>query len=83
MFINLGIGTNGPDDGPLNMSNIMVPQFVIQASSSNRPYSSTVCLPQVPLPVNTSFEAGTYATIQVVQLPVHGAAQYSVGLSDI
>lgn len=77
IFINLGFGTDGPDGGPPNMSNPMVPQFGIIGPSKN-PYPGTICLPQVPLPVNASVKAGDNATIQVVELAVHGAALYSV-----
>lgn len=77
IFINLGYGTNGPNGGPPNMSNPMVPQFGIIGPSKN-PYAGTICLPQVPLPVNASVKVGDYATIQVVELAVHGAALYSV-----
>ncbi|CAK7238681.1 MAG: hypothetical protein STHCBS139747_000099 [Sporothrix thermara] len=58
------------------MSNPMIPQFGIIGPSKN-PYSGTICLPQVPLPANASVKAGDNATIQVVELAVHGAALYS------
>lgn len=77
LFINLGFGTDGPDGGPKNMSNVMVPQFGILGPSKN-PYPGTICLPQVPLPVNTTVNPGDNATIQVVELAVHGAALFSV-----
>ena len=77
IFINLGFGTDGPNGGPPNMSNPMIPQFGIIGPSKN-PYSGTICLPQVPLPANASVKAGDNATIQVVELAVHGAALYSV-----
>ncbi|OAA61904.1 hypothetical protein SPI_04763 [Niveomyces insectorum RCEF 264] len=76
IFINLGFGTDGPDGGPPNMSNPMVPQFGIIGPSKN-PYPGTICLPQVPLPVNASVKVGDNATIQVVELAVHGASLYS------
>ncbi|EPE06950.1 signal peptide protein [Ophiostoma piceae UAMH 11346] len=76
VFINLGFGTDGPDGGPPNMSNPMVPQFGILGPSKN-PYPGTICLPQVPLPVNASVKAGDNATIQVVELALHGASLYS------
>ncbi|KAK3941978.1 putative gpi anchored protein [Diplogelasinospora grovesii] len=76
VYINLGFGTDGPNGGPPNMSNPMVPPFQILGPSKN-PYPGTVCLPQVPLPVNASVQAGDNATIQVVELAVHGAALYS------
>lgn len=46
---------------------------------SKGPYPGTVCLPQVPLPANMSFNAGDNATIQVVEIAQHGAALFSVG----
>jgi hypothetical protein len=59
------------------MSNPMVPPFQI-LGPSKQPYPGTVCLPQVPLPVNASVNVGDNATIQLVELAVHGAALYSV-----
>jgi hypothetical protein len=75
--VNLGFGTDGPDGGPPNMSNPMVPPFQLLGPSKN-PYPGTVCLPQVPLPAGANVRAGDNATIQVVELAVHGAALYSV-----
>jgi hypothetical protein len=82
MYINLGFGTDGPDGGPPNMSNPMVPVFQIVGPSKN-PYPGTVCLPQVPLPANASVQVGDNATIQVVETAIHGAALYSVGLPHL
>lgn len=76
IFINLGFGTNGPDDGPWNMSHPMVPGFQI-LGPTNGAYPGTVCLPQVPLPVNASVKAGDNATIQIIEHAQHGAALYS------
>ncbi|KAF6815512.1 protein-like protein 2 [Colletotrichum musicola] len=76
MYINMGFGTDGPDGGPFNMSHPMVPVMQILGPSKN-PYPGTVCLPQVPLPVNTSVKAGDHATIQIVELAVHGASLFS------
>lgn len=76
MYVNLGIGSDAPDGGPLNMSFPMVPPFQILGPSKN-PYPGTMCLPQVPLPTNLTVEAGMNATIQLVELAVHGAALYS------
>lgn len=75
--INLGYGTDGPDGGPPNMSNIMLKPFMLLGPSNN-PYPGTVCLPQVPLPAGATVKAGDKATIQVVELAQHGAALYSV-----
>lgn len=77
IYVNLGFGTDGPDGGPPNMSNPMVPPFQILGPSKN-PYPGTVCLPQVPLPAGANVSAGDNATIQLVELAVHGAALYSV-----
>lgn len=78
-YMNLGFGTNGPDGGPPNMSFPMVPVFQIVGPSKN-PYPGTFCLPQVPLPANTTVNVGDNATIQVVETAVHGGALYSVSL---
>ena len=77
LHVNLGFGTDGPDNGPQNMSNAMVPQFQL-LGPSNSPYPGTVCLPQVPLPKGAVVRAGDEATIQVVEQAQHGAALYSV-----
>jgi len=77
IYINLGFGTDGPDNGPPNMSFPMVPVFQIVGPSKN-PYPGTICLPQVPLPVaNATINIGDNATIQVVETAIHGAALYS------
>ncbi|EJT68391.1 hypothetical protein GGTG_14029 [Gaeumannomyces tritici R3-111a-1] len=76
IYVNLGIGNEAPDGGPLNMSLAMAPPFGIVGPSKN-PYPGTICLPQVPLPKNVNVKAGDSATIQVVELALHGAALYS------
>jgi hypothetical protein len=63
----------------MNMSFPMVPVFQLVGPSKN-PYPGTFCLPQVPLPVNTTVKVGDNATIQVVETAIHGAALYSVCL---
>jgi len=70
-YINLGLGKE-----PRNMSLNMVPVFQI-VGPSNRNYSSTFCLPQVPLPTNVTVKPGDLATIQVIETAQHGAALYS------
>lgn len=75
--MNLGFGTDGPGGGPPNMSFPMVSPFQIIGPSSN-PYPGTVCLPEVPLPTNTTVSAGDNATIQLVEIAKHGAALFSV-----
>lgn len=77
IFVNLGIGDDAPDHGPINMSHPMVPAFQILGPNNN-PYPGTVCLPQVPLPKDITVTPGTNATIQLVELAVHGAALFSV-----
>ncbi|KAM0545926.1 hypothetical protein ACHAO7_008061 [Fusarium culmorum] len=76
-YINMGFGDDGPDGGPANMTLPMVPMFQILGPTNN-PFPGTICLPQVPLPKNTTVKAGDKATIQVVELAIHGAALYSV-----
>jgi len=76
MYINLGFGTDGPDGGPPNMSNPMVPLFEMDGPSNN-PFSGSVCLPQVPLPAGANVKPGDNATIQVVEAARHGASLYS------
>lgn len=73
----MGFGDDGPDGGPSNMSFGMVPGFQILGPTNN-PFPGTICLPQVPLPNNTTVKAGDKATIQIVELATHGAALYSV-----
>ena len=73
----MGFGTEGPDGGPLNMSNSLITPFQIIGPSKN-PYPGTVCLPQLPMPRNTTVQPGDNATIQIVELAMHGAALYSV-----
>ncbi|PQE10003.1 gpi anchored protein [Rutstroemia sp. NJR-2017a BVV2] len=75
-YINLGFGTDGPGGGPQNMSFPMTSVFQIVGPDKN-PYPGTFCLPQVPLPANTTVNVGDNATIQVVETALHGAALYS------
>jgi hypothetical protein len=76
IYINLGIGTEGPGGSPGNMSLSMNPPFGITGPSKN-PYPGTICLPQVALPKGLEVRAGENATIQVVELALHGAALFS------
>jgi hypothetical protein len=55
----------------------MVPVFQITGPSKG-PYPGTFCLPQVPLPANTTVNVGDNATIQVVETAIHGAALFNV-----
>ncbi|KAF7560467.1 hypothetical protein G7046_g3703 [Stylonectria norvegica] len=75
-YINMGFGDGGPDGGPINMSNPMIPGFQI-IGPTNNPFPGTICLPQVPLPKNTTVKAGDKATIQIVELAIHGASLFS------
>ncbi|KAF4119945.1 Conserved hypothetical, protein [Geosmithia morbida] len=76
VYINLGFGTDGPDNGPVDMSNPMLPAVQV-LGPTNGPYPGTICFPQVPLPKGVDVKAGDKATIQVVELAVHGAALFS------
>jgi len=90
-YINMGFGESGanyapPDQQPLfaqetigeppNMSFPMLPVFQVVGPSKN-PYPGTFCLPQVPLPANTTVNVGDNATIQIVETAVHGAALFN------
>lgn len=77
IYINIGFGTDGPDNGPLNMSSPLLPPLQLLGPSKN-PYPGTVCFPQLPMPKNIpDVKPGDFATIQVIELAVHGAALYS------
>jgi hypothetical protein len=77
-YINMGFGGGSAwDNGPPNMSFPMVPVFQITGPSKG-PYPGSFCLPQVPLPANTTVNIGDNATIQIVEVAVHGAALYNV-----
>lgn len=77
MYINLGLGVDGPDNGPQNFSFPMIPVFQITGPSKG-PYPGEFCLPQVPLPANLTVQKGDLATIQVVEVAVHGASLFNV-----
>ncbi len=72
MYINLG-----HDTAPANFNMIMQPVFEI-VGPSNDMYPGSICLPQVPLPVNYTAVIGHNATIQVIEIAQHGAALYNV-----
>jgi hypothetical protein len=74
-YINMGFGTSPP-----NMSFPMVPVFQIIGPSRDT-YPGTFCLPQVPLPANTTVKVGDNATIQVIEVALHGASLYNVSQS--
>jgi len=71
VYINIGLGTE-----PLNYSHPMVSVFQL-TGPSNLMYPGTFCLPQVPLPLNITYNIGDNATIQIIETAVHGAALYS------
>ncbi|RKF80963.1 Uncharacterized protein GcM1_188029 [Golovinomyces cichoracearum] len=75
-YLNIGLGTDGPDGGPPNMSFPLVPVFQI-VGPSREPFPGTFCLPQVLLPNNISVKVGDNATIQVIETAIHGASLYS------
>lgn len=61
------------------MTNIMLPVFQMTGPSKD-PYPGSFCLTQVPLPVNASLKVGDNATIQVIQVALHGASLYNVSV---
>lgn len=74
-YVNMGYGTH-----PVNHSNPMVGIFQITGPSRDA-YSGHFCLQQVPLPVNATelgLKPGDNATIQVIQVALHGASLYNV-----
>lgn len=72
MYINLGEGTV-----PRNYSLPMMQVFGI-VGPSNVLFDGSICLPQVPLPVNYTAVVGQNATIQIIETAQHGAALYNV-----
>jgi len=70
-YVNMGFGND-----PANYSYPMVPVFQITGPSAN-PWPGTFCLPQVPLPVNQHVNIGDNATIQIIEVAVHGASLYN------
>ncbi len=73
MYINLG-----HDTVPQNYSLSMQTVFAI-VGPSNVLYNGSICIPQVPLPVNYTAKIGDNATIQIIETAQHGAALYNVG----
>lgn len=75
-YVNMGYGNN-----PVNHSNIMTGVFQITGPSRDA-YPGSFCLTQVPLPVNATewagLKPGDNATIQVIQVALHGASLYNV-----
>lgn len=79
-YVNIGIVEPG-QSAPPNMSHPVVPPFQI-LGPTNQEYSGQFCLPQVPMPVNTTLTVGQNITLQVVEVAQHGASLYSVGLQN-
>lgn len=77
MYINLGDGTV-----PDNYSLIMTSVFGI-VGPQNTLYNGSLCIPQVPLPVNYTAVVGANATIQIIETAQHGAALYNVSREAI
>lgn len=71
-YVNMGFGTEPP-----NMTNIINPIFQITGPSAD-PFPGTFCLDDLPLPKNASVKPGDNATIQVIQVALHGASLYNV-----
>lgn len=71
MYINLGDGTV-----PMNYSLPMQTVFGIMGPN-NTAYKGSICMPQVPLPVNYTAVVGSNATIQIIEAAQHGAALYN------
>lgn len=76
MYINLGDGTV-----PMNYSLPMQTVFGI-VGPDNVQYNASICMPQVPLPVNYTAVVGNNATIQIIETAQHGAALYNVSASE-
>jgi len=70
-YINMGFGSDPP-----NMTNVMHSVFQSTGPSKN-PFPGSFCLPFVPLPANASVSVGDNATIQVIQVALHGASLYN------
>ncbi|RPA74520.1 hypothetical protein BJ508DRAFT_189206, partial [Ascobolus immersus RN42] len=70
-YVNMGFGNS-----PTNATHPMLPVFQIVGPSKD-PFPGTFCLPQVPLPKDTNVKVGDNATIQVIQVALHGAALYN------
>lgn len=71
-YVNMGYGSQ-----PVSMTNVMLPVFQMTGPSRD-PYPGSFCLTDVPLPVNASLKVGDNATIQVIQVALHGASLYNV-----
>lgn len=70
-YINMGFGSTPP-----NMTNVITPVFQITGPSRD-PFPGSFCFPDLPLPKNASVKVGDNATIQVIQVALHGASLYN------
>lgn len=71
-YINMNLGND-----PQNFTFPIAPVFQIVGPSRD-PYPGTFCLPDLPLPANFTVKPGDNATIQVIQVALHGASLYNV-----
>jgi hypothetical protein len=71
-YVNMGFGNDPP-----NMTNIVLPVFQSTGPSAN-PFPGEFCLPDLPLPKNTTVKPGDNATLQLIQVALHGADLYNV-----
>lgn len=71
-YINMGFGSEPP-----NMTNVINPVFQITGPSRD-PFPGQFCFRDLPLPKNASVKVGDNATIQVIQVALHGASLYNV-----
>lgn len=70
-YINMGYGSDPP-----NMTNPMQTIFQLVGASAG-PFPGEFCLPDVQLPKNFTAKVGDNATIQVIQVALHGASLYN------
>lgn len=61
---------------PPNMTNVMHPIFQLVGASKD-PYPGHFCFPDLPLPKDFKAKVGDNATIQVIQVALHGASLYN------
>ncbi|KKA31144.1 hypothetical protein TD95_000570 [Thielaviopsis punctulata] len=80
LYVNIGLDSAGPDGGPMNFSTPLVPPFEL-LGPSNGPFPGTLCLPDIKVPEALGVRAGMNATLQVIELAVHGASLFAC--SDI
>lgn len=77
LYVNIGI--NGPGEvAPPNMSHNVVKDLQIIGPTNLAYPDQSICLPQVPMPPDITFNVGDNITIQIVEAAQHGAALFSV-----